>query len=291
VPVSDGDPLLTLLRRRDPTEVKGKQVNIRPLGSTGIGVSPLGLSASYLPGRQTIRAAFDEGINFFFAFGIDFQMVRTLRELFPGRRDRIVLATGAYNYIWKAQDVRKACEKRLRQFRTEYIDLFLFMGVMKPDEFTPKVREDLVRLKEEGKVRAVGISCHHRMFLGRLAAGGDVDALMLRYNAAHRGAEREIFPSCTTHNPGVIGYTATRWTALLRRPRSWPRDGRVPTAGECYRFALSNPHIHTVLTAPRNERELRENLAAVRAGPLSDPDMAFMREFGDAVHNQKKWFM
>jgi hypothetical protein len=28
----------------------------------------------------------------------------------------------------------------------------------------------------------------------------------------------------------------TRWTALLRRPRGWPKNERVPTAGECYRF-------------------------------------------------------
>jgi hypothetical protein len=49
--------------------------------------------------------------------------------------------------------------------------------------------------------------------------------------------------------------------------------------------------VHTVLTAPRGERELRENLAAVREGPLNDEDMTFMREFGDAVYRQQKWFM
>ena len=45
------------------------------------------------------------------------------------------------------------------------------------------------------------------------------------------------------------------------------------------------------LTAPRNERELRENIAAVRRGPLPEEDLRFMREFGDAVYRQKKWFM
>jgi hypothetical protein len=49
--------------------------------------------------------------------------------------------------------------------------------------------------------------------------------------------------------------------------------------------------VHTVLTAPRSERELRENIAAVRSGPLSDDDVRFVREFGDVVHNQKKWFL
>ncbi len=264
---------------------------LRPFGNTGISVTPLGLSASYYPGRKAIHVAVDEGINLFFAFGIDRQMTSALRELIPARRDKFVLATGAYNYVWWAQDVRKAFEKRLRQFKTDYIDIFLFMGVMKPAEFTPKVQEELLKLKEEGKVRAIGVSCHNRAFLGKLAAEGDMNALMLRYNAAHRGAEQDIFPHLAAHNPGVMSYTATRWTYLLRRPKSLPKNARVPTAEECYRFVLSNPHVHTVLTAPRNERELRENIAAVRKGPLDDEDMKFMRDFGDVVHSQKKWFM
>jgi len=46
-----------------------------------------------------------------------------------------------------------------------------------------------------------------------------------------------------------------------------------------------------VLTAPRSERKLRENIAAVQLGPLNEEDMTFMQEFGDAVYKQKKWFM
>lgn len=266
-------------------------LQLRPFGSTGINVTPLGLSASYFPGKKAVYAAAEEGINLFFAFGFDVQMTRALRELMISRRDKFVLVTGAYNYVWRAQDVRKTFEKRLRQLNTDHIDIFLFMGVIKPAEFTPRVQEDLLKLREEGKVRAIGLSCHNRPFLGKLAANGDVNALMLRYNAAHRGAERDVFPHLAVHNPGVISYTATRWTALLRRPKTWPKGARIPTAGECYRFVLSNPHVHVVLTAPRNERELRENIAAVAKGPLDEEDMTFMREFGDAVYNQKKWFM
>jgi len=264
---------------------------LRPFGSTGIMVSPLGLSSSYRPGKHAVQLASDEGINLFFAFGIDTQMTGGLRQILPARREQLVLATGAYNYIWWAQNIRKTCEKRLRQFKTDYIDIFLFLGVMKPAEFPQKVRDELLKLKEEGKVRAVGLSCHNRLFLGELAASGEMDALMLRYNAAHRGAEQDIFPHLAAHNPGVLGYTATRWSYLVRRPRSLPADARVPTAGECYRFVLSNPHVHCVLTAPRSERELRENIAAVRQGPLQEEELTFMRGFGDVVHGQKRWFM
>jgi predicted aldo/keto reductase-like oxidoreductase len=59
----------------------------------------------------------------------------------------------------------------------------------------------------------------------------------------------------------------------------------------CYRFVLSNPHVHVCLTAPSNPRQFAANLADVRKGPLDEEDMAFMRDFGDAVYRQYRYFM
>jgi len=115
--------------------------------------------------------------------------------------------------------------------------------------------------------------------------------LMIRYNAAHRGAEQDIFPYLHLHDPGVVSYTATRWSYLLRRPRGWPKDGRIPTAGMCYRFVLSNPNVHVCMMAPSNPKQFEENLRQIRQGPLSEEELAFMRQFGDVVHHTKKWFM
>jgi aryl-alcohol dehydrogenase-like predicted oxidoreductase len=52
----------------------------------------------------------------------------------------------------------------------------------------------------------------------------------------------------------------------------------------CYRFVLSNPHVHVCLTAPTNLHQLEENLAALRQGPLGEDEMRSMRAFGDVVH-------
>jgi aryl-alcohol dehydrogenase-like predicted oxidoreductase len=261
------------------------------LGKLGRRVRRLGLSASYLPGKQAVHRALDAGMDFFFCYGFDYQMIRVLRELPASQRESYVFATGAYNLVWTHLNLRRSLEKRLRQLRTDYIDIFLFLGVMGKERFLEPVLEELGRFREEGKVRAVGISTHNRKLAGALAARGVLDALMMRYNAAHPGAEEDIFPHLAVHQPAVISYTATRWTYLLRRPRGWPENGRIPTPGMCYRFVMSNPHVHVCLTAPRSVRELEENLAAIREGPLGDDDMRFMREFGDAVHRTKKWFM
>jgi aryl-alcohol dehydrogenase-like predicted oxidoreductase len=259
------------------------------LGGTAIPVYRLGLSATTRPGEAAVRRALDEGVNYLFCYGFDRQMIRVVREMNADRREKVVVGTGAYNLIWMHQDLKKTLEKRLRQLRTDYIDVFHFLGVMKPGEFTARVRDDLEVLRQDGRVKAVSISCHHRKFAAQLAAEGALDCLMARYNAAHRGAETEVFPALEAHNVGLISYTATRWRYLIRRDKRWPKERPIPTAGQCYRFVLSNPAVDVCLNAPSNERQLMDNLAAARQGPLDEEEMRFMREYGDCVHGS--WFM
>ena len=260
-------------------------------GSTGMESSRLGLSASYRPGVRTVHRALDSGINFFFGFGLDTQLSQGLRDAFKSHREKHILATGAYNLLIGYPNLRRSLEKRLRQFHTDYIDTFLFLGVTKPNQFPQKAIDEMARFREEGKVRSIGISCHDRKFVGKLASQGTLDVLMMRYNAAHRGAETDIFPYLATHQPGIISYTATRWTALIRKTKGWPKGGRIPDAGMCYRFVLSNPNVHVCLTAPSNENQLVENLEALSRGPLNDEEMQFVKQYGDAVYNRQQWFM
>jgi aryl-alcohol dehydrogenase-like predicted oxidoreductase len=261
------------------------------LGPQNWPVFRLGLSATYWPGERTVRCALDRGVNYLFAFAIDSNVTRVVREMNADRREKVILATGGYNWIYGHTSLKKSLENALRRYRTDYIDVFHFLGVMRGKEFPPRIEEELSSLRADGKVRATAISCHDRKFAGELAARGGVDALMVRYNAAHRGAETEVFPHVATHGTGVISYTATRWGRLLVRPRKWPASERVATPGQCYRFVLSNPHVQVALTAPRTERQLLENLLEVERGPLPEDEMAFLRRFGAHVHDHAGWFM
>jgi aryl-alcohol dehydrogenase-like predicted oxidoreductase len=261
------------------------------LGSAGPQVFRLGFSASYRPGERTIRRALDEGVNYLFGYAMDTQLTRVVRGLTADRRERICLATGGYNWVVWHPPLRKSLENALRRLKTDYLDVFLYLGVMNPRQFGPRVRDELAELRRDGRVKAVAISCHDRKLAGALAASGELDAVMVRYNAAHPGAEQDVFPHTSARGVGVISYTATRWTYLLRRPKGWPQSEPVATPGQCYRFVLSNPHVDLVLTAPRNEAELLENLREVARGPLPEDEMAFMRRFGAHVHERAGWFM
>jgi aryl-alcohol dehydrogenase-like predicted oxidoreductase len=108
------------------------------------------------------------------------------------------------------------------------------------------------------------------------------DSLMVRYNAAHTGAEREVFPFFARRRPGVLAFTATRWGTLLDR-RLVPAEERVPRATDCYRFALSAKVVDACLTGPGDRRELDEALLALDEGPMSQEELAWMRRVGAAV--------
>lgn len=257
------------------------------LGTTGRAVFRLGLSGSYNPGEAALRHGIDAGMNYLFWYYWQGQMTRVLREVLPASRERLVVATGVPNL--PAWIVRRALDSCRRKLRTDYIDVFqiFWLGDGRLSERTLDV---LRQAKQDGKIRYIAVSTHARRYAAELVRAGKLDVVMMRYNAAHRGAEQEIFPDLAASRPGVISYTATRWGKLLKRPRTWPASEPVPAAGDCYRFVLTNPNVHVCLTAPGSARELEENLAAVARGPLSEEELTFMRRFGDAVHAQSKFF-
>jgi aryl-alcohol dehydrogenase-like predicted oxidoreductase len=69
---------------------------------------------------------------------------------------------------------------------------------------------------------------------------------------------------------------------LLKAPKGW--TGPAASAGDCFRFCLTNPYVDVVVSAPKTAAEMRENMQAITRGPLSDEEMARMRALGKAVH-------
>jgi aryl-alcohol dehydrogenase-like predicted oxidoreductase len=204
-----------------------------------------------------------------------------LKDALRRDRERYVVATGPMFGFFR-RSVRKGVERALRILGTDHLDVFQLFWLSKMSALTAGVQEELARLREEGKVRAVGASIHDRPRAGRLAEDSVLDLLMIRYNAAHTGAEREIFPHLARRHPAVVAYTATSWRKLLRAPKGW--TGPVMTAADCYRFCLASPHVDVVLMGPKDAAQLRENLAAIDRGPLAEADLAWMRAYGAAVH-------
>jgi aryl-alcohol dehydrogenase-like predicted oxidoreductase len=133
-------------------------------------------------------------------------------------------------------------------------------------------------------VRRLGITTHQRPLAAAAARGGKLDLLMLRYNAAHRGAENEVFPTTDPLDMPVIAYTALRWGGLLRPTPDDPPGFTPPAAPLWYRFVLQNPSVTVTLAAPHDRRELEEDLTVLDAtGPLAEEEYERLAEHGRRV--------
>ena len=60
------------------------------------------------------------------------------------------------------------------------------------------------------------------------------------------------------------------------------------TAGLCYRFVLSSPHVHATWTGPKTRAELDENLADLQKGPLMEAEEAWVRDYGRQVKAKRR---
>jgi aryl-alcohol dehydrogenase-like predicted oxidoreductase len=249
------------------------------LGRSGVEVTRLGLASSYGADAGDVERAFERGVDFFYwgsrrtdAFG------EGIARLAPRHRDRMRLVVQSYTRA--AFLMRGSLERALRDLRTEYVD-FLLLGWWNAPP-PPRIVEAAIAIKESGRARHVMISCHHRPSFEAMAASGAFDAIMVRYNAAHPGAERDVFPKLGANPPGVVAYTATRWAGLLD-PKKMPPGERTPRASDCYRFALSHPAVDAVWCGARDAAEIDEALLALERGPLSDEELAWMKRVGAHV--------
>jgi aryl-alcohol dehydrogenase-like predicted oxidoreductase len=252
----------------------------RTLRLVGKNVHRLGLAANYGIDEAGVEHAIARGVNYFF-FTSRGSLGRPLRDALRRDRDKLVVAAGPLVGYFGGS-VRRGAERKLRKLGVDYLDIFQLMWLGVGSTWTEGTLAELRHLKESGKVRAIGVSIHDRVRAGKLAEDSPLDLLMIRYNAAHPGAERDIFPKLAAREPHVVAYTATSWRKLLARPRGWTGD--VPTAGDCYRFCLSSPHVDVCLTGPASQAQLDENLAAIDRGPLTADEDRWMREFGAVVH-------
>lgn len=253
----------------------------RAFGRTGLSVGALALGSSYGVGGRDVERAFDRGVNFFlwgsrrrpgFAEG--------LRALAP-KRAETVIAIQTYSRVgWLT---RPFVVRALRALKTDYVDL-LGMAWWN-DVPSRRMLDAVIALRDAGLVRHVMISCHHRPSFESFLAEPACEGWMVRYNAAHPGAEREVFPFVgddAAARPGIAAFTATRWGSLLD-PAKTPAGEATPRASDCYRFALSHPAVDACIVGPRDASELDEALAAIERGPMSADELAWMKRVGASV--------
>jgi aryl-alcohol dehydrogenase-like predicted oxidoreductase len=256
----------------------------------------MGIAGNYGIDSSDVEWAADQGANYW-VWGASFNKVTAgIREVISKDREKHVVALLGWGFFgWQ---VRKSVEKALRKLHTDYLDVFKLGWLGRTSLYSQGVVDALLKLKEEGKIRAIGISIHDRQRAGQLARDSEIDLLMIRYNAKHTGAEEDIFPHLQKRNPAVVSYTALAWQQLTTPVKGlemtpWPGSNEgatIPplTPELCYRFVLSNPYIHLVLTGPKNREQLLMNFKAMQQGSLTAEELSWIRQYGKLIRSKKK---
>lgn len=199
------------------------------LGKTDIKISRMGLGTNAVgghnlydnldeeAGKNFVRAAIEEGINFIdtaniYGKGRSEELVGEVLREFP--RDKIILATKGANQWFSDGSVvlnnepvflRQSLEESLKRLQTDYIDLYY---IHNPDGKTliGDAVAELVKMKEEGKIRAIGISNMTLEQVKEANAHGDINALQLEYSMLNRLVEKELLPYCVENNISFIPF-------------------------------------------------------------------------------------
>ena len=254
------------------------------LGRTGLKVRRFGLSASYGTPAQAVEEAFERGVNYLYWGALRRgPMAKGIRRLARRNRDKMVVVLQNY-WPW-AKLMSPSIERALRELQTDYADILLFSTLRRrPNQ---RALDAGLALKEKGLIRHLGLACHHRPRFAQVEKEKIFDVYHIRYNAVHRGAERDVFPLLPEEDgPGIVIFTATCHTKLLRRSFV-PRSERTPKASDCYRFVLSHPSVHVCVSGPINLKETRENLRILNKGPMTEEELAWMRRVGDQIYRKR----
>jgi aryl-alcohol dehydrogenase-like predicted oxidoreductase len=181
---------------------------------------------------DAIRASIDHGVNTIdtaaiYGMGYSEELVA---KAIQGRRDHVVIATKCGmrwdgdegSDPWPQKDnagrdvvIRKnarpdsifhECEQSLKRLKTDVIDLY---QIHWPDVSTP-VEESIgamAKLKQQGKIRAIGVSNYDAEWIRRASTVAPIDSLQPHYSLLTRKIEKQVLPLCRELGVGVIAYS------------------------------------------------------------------------------------
>jgi len=243
-----------------------------------------------------------------------------LGRAFKGMRDKVIIASKIgskdkaelpVQQVYPPDWIVKCTEDSLRRLQTDYLDIQQIHCWRKHFSDDPNWYEAMLKLREQGKVRNIGISAQDWEWNGsvQITESGKIDSVQAIYNIFDQQAEERLFPDTIRHQVGIIvrvplfegllcgnirpghRFVEGDWRAKFFKPErlveasqrldrlSELLDDESPTlTALSLRFCLSHPAVSTVIVGMTNARHVEANCAISDGHLLSKVKLAQLRE-------------
>ena len=210
------------------------------LGKTGLLVSEVGFGAIPIIRLATdaavavLRRALERGVNLYDTAHVYMNSEEKIGRALAGRRQHVILASKTMKR--DRQGAREDLELSLRRLGTDYLDLYQLHQVSQEADWQTLsgpggALETMVRAREAGQVRHLGVTSHNLEMAVKLVATGVFSTIQFPFNFVEEAAADKLHPPAREHGPGHHGHEA-----FLRRS-----GGQCP-AGLWLSAAVSGGH-------------------------------------------------
>jgi hypothetical protein len=254
----------------------------RTLGRTGLKITIVSFGAMLTPEPEVIKVALDHGVNYIdtarrYMGGKNEEIVA---QALKGRRNKVYVATKTASH--SKEDIIKDVEASLRALGTDYVDVIQLHNLSSKDDriFVPEVREALVRLRQQGKVRFFGVTTHKNEAEVLQAIVGDkerfFDTALVKYNFKSETETKQAIAKAAQAGIGVI--------AMKTQAGGYETNALGPVSPHqaALKWVLQNTDVTAAIPGMRDISHLREDIAVMgmRFGYL---DGLILKRYGKAV--------
>jgi aryl-alcohol dehydrogenase-like predicted oxidoreductase len=302
------------------------------LGRTGLRVSVIGLGGggssklgmnTHKDARQSnelIHKAIEMGINLVDTaevYGTEQPIGEALQSV---KRDQIYLSS-KYSLKHEGEfknpmDLEKSLDRTLTNLRTDYIDIYHLHGVdLKDYDYCVEhLVPQLVRMREKGKIRFIGITESFsldpaHLMLQKAVKDNYWDVMMVGFNLLNQSASTTLFPATIAKNIGILAMFAVRRALanpaalieliedMVERGLLGGREidknnplgflvhegGAQSLTDAAYRFCRHEPGIHCMLSGTGNINHLLANILSANRSPLPSNDLQHIRAMFEGI--------
>jgi predicted aldo/keto reductase-like oxidoreductase len=266
----------------------------RPLGRTGFAMSDISFGCASLGDAGVARRGVERGITYFDT-SPDYSRAGSETALGQGikgaPRDKLFLVSKfctADDHLpndTPVPDVMRAVEDSLQRLNTDYLDLVHIHAVNDLDRLmAPNIHEAFDRLKQQGKVRHLGVSSHTpnlETVMRHAVDSGRFDVIMVAYNFKNWPDLTHIFRRAKERGVGVVAMKTLKGAKASQLSDFTPTE-RESFAQAAFKWVLSNPDVSGLVVSMSTYEQVDEYLVA-SGQPLTTADVDLLEKYDRLV--------